>query len=484
MMRQLLILQNAAPGRGARPAPASKRLRPHETSMKTTQMHPRGRRDSVVTRRHFIAAASGTMLAGGLNAADQKVGDTAPATKLAANGGPKAVRDARALPRRWGDPERVQLNAMLDQDSLFYWKGQQTALLTQRFQKLCPAKYVQTCSSGTAALHIAVAAAGIGPGDEVITSPITDMGTVIGVLYQQAVPVFADLGASTYNLNPSDVERRITPRTKAIIAVHLCGNPCDMSALKEIADRRGLILIEDCAQAWGARYRGRPVGTIGHFGCFSLQNSKHVTCGDGGIVCSNDEKFGPLLQMFGDKGADRTKGGGHTAFATNYRMSEPQAAVAAAQLARAEDIVAKRSSLGNLLSSKISGTPGITPHGVHAEDRCGYWFYFFRMRPDAFRCNRAEFVRALAAEGAGVSAGYIPVPLYGTAVFQRHGFFAGRWPIRELGLTEMDYAKVSLPEVDSILKTGIRFGVHEAMTEDHIISVAEAIRKVASHYAA
>lgn len=451
--------------------------------MKTIPETPR-ERISPLTRRQFIAATSATMVAAGSHAAGQKGGDPEATTKLAIDGGPKAVKGARSLPRRWGDPERERLNAMLEQDALFYWKGPQTAALVERFQKLCPVKHVQTCSSGTAALHIAVAAAGIGPGDEVITSPITDMGTVIGVLYQQGVPVFADLGASTYNLDPADVERRITPKTKAIIAVHLCGNPCDLTALKALADRHGLILIEDCAQAWGARYRGKPIGAIGHFACFSLQNSKHVTCGDGGVVGSNDERFGPLLQQFGDKGADRIKGGGHVAFATNYRMSEPQAAVAAAQLERAEDIVARRSKLGNLLSESIADIPGILPHQVHAEDRCSYWFYFFRMKPEAFRCNRAEFVKALSAEGAGVSAGYIPVPLYGNPVFRQHGFFAGRWPIRDLGLTQMDYGKVSLPEVDAILKTGIRFGLHEAMTEEHILSVADAIRKVAGHYAA
>ena len=314
---------------------------------------------------------------------------------------------------------------MLDQDSLFYWQGPQTKLLTERFQEICPVKHVQTCSSGTAALHIAVAAAGIGLGDEVITSPVTDIGSVIGVIYQQAVPVFADLGAGTYNLDVADVERRITPKTKAIIAVHLTGNPCDLDALKALADRHKLVLIEDCAQSWGARSRGRPIGTVGHFACFSLQNSKHVTCGDGGVVGSNDERFGPLLQKFGDKGGDRRKWGGFDAFATNYRMSEPQAAVAAAQLTRLEAIAAKRAKLGNLLTEKIADLPGLIPHQVHPEDRGVYWFYMFRMRPEAFRCDRSEFTKALLAEGAPVSGGYIKVPLYGEPVFQKHGFFAG-----------------------------------------------------------
>ena len=235
-----------------------------------------------VSRRQFVAGASGLLLAG---AAEGAAKESAPRSSLALHGGEKAVRQpAPSLPIRWGEVERERLDAMLGQNSLFFWKGPQTSLLVERFRKVCPMKYVQTCSSGTAALHIAVAAAGIGPGDEVITSPITDMGTVIGVLYQQAVPVFADLGADNYNLDVADVQRRITPKTKAIIAVHLLGNPCDLDALKALADRHGLVLIEDCAQAWGARYRDRPIGTVGQFACFSLQNSKHVTCGDGGVV--------------------------------------------------------------------------------------------------------------------------------------------------------------------------------------------------------
>src|SRR5687767_5703872 len=209
-----------------------------------------------ISRRKFLAASSSTVLAATLPGAVAAESCTAStASKLALNGGAKAVKQTAKLPIRWGDPERERLNAMLGQDSLLYWKGPQTALLLERFKKVCPVKYAMSCSSGTAALHIAVAAAGIGPGDEVITSPITDIGTVIGVIYQQGVPVFADLGASTYNLDVADVERRITPRTRAIIAVHLCGNPCDMRALKALADKHGLALIEDAAQAWGARYR-------------------------------------------------------------------------------------------------------------------------------------------------------------------------------------------------------------------------------------
>jgi perosamine synthetase len=437
---------------------------------------------NAMSRRRFVAGASGLMLAGAVGVGHEKT-VSKRGSQLAIDGGEKAVKVGPVARPRWGEPERERLEAMLGQDSLFYWKGPQTELLTQRFREVCPVKYVQTCSSGTAAIHIAVAAAGIGLGDEVITSPVTDIGTVIGILYQQAVPVFADLGAGTYNLDVADVKRRITPRTKAVIAVHLAGNPCDVDALKDLADRHHLVLIEDCAQAWGARYRGRPIGSVGHFGCFSLQNSKLVTCGDGGVVGSNDERFGPLLQKFGDKGGNRRKWGGFDAFATNYRMSEPQAAVAAAQLTRLEAIAAKRARLGNLLTEKIADLPGIIPHHVHPQDRAVYWFYMFRMKPEAFKCNRSQFVRALLAEGASVQGGYIGVPLYGEPVFQNHGFFAGRWPVKEMGLTTMDFSKHQCPEAEAILKTGIRVPIYEYMAEDYILEVGTAIQKVARQYA-
>ena len=434
-----------------------------------------------ISRRQFVAGASGMVLAGAAgSAAERTVSEQED--KLAIDGGEKAVKAACPAKPRWGETERKQLEAMLQQGSLFYWNGPQTKLLLERFREVCPVKYAHNCSSGTAAIHIAVGAAGVGLGDEVITSPITDIGTVIGIIYQQAVPVFADLGKGTHNLDPADVERRITPKTKAIIAVHLTGNPCDLDALKAIADRHNLVLIEDACQAWGAKSRGRPIGTVGHIGCFSLQNSKHVTCGDGGMVGSNDERFGPLLRKFGDKGNNRDKWG-FNAFATNYRMSEPQAAVAAAQLTRLEEIVVKRNRLGNLLTEKIADAPGIIPHEVHPDDRAVYWFYFFRIRPEAFRCNRSQFTRALMAEGASVRGGYIKVPLYGEPVFQNHGFFAGRWPVKEMGLTDMDFTKHKCPNAESLLADGIRVPIYEYMTEEYILGVATAIQKVARHYA-
>jgi perosamine synthetase len=440
---------------------------------------------SPLSRRDFLAASSAALVASqveSMAAGSQEK----PVTRLALAGGEKAVKSSGGKLVRWGDLERQRLNAMLEQPALFYWKGPQTSALIERVQHHHPMKHVMTCSSGTAALHIAVAAAGIGPGDEVITTGITDQGTVVGILFQQAVPVFADLEPDTANLSVEAVERAITPRTKAIIAVHLTGNPCDLHGLKALADRHQLVLIEDCAQAWGAKHRGRPVGTVGHIACFSLQNSKHVTCGDGGVVGSNDERFGPLLQRFGDKGMDRLAAkpfDSTSVLGTNYRMSEPQAAVAAAQMDRLESIAAKRARLGGLLTQGISGRRGIIAPRVHPEDRATCWFYMFMLDPERLTCSRQDFARALQAEGAPASAGYISMPLYKLPLFQQHAFFAGRWPVKELGLTTMDYTKVSCPVAESILARCMRITLHEAMSETYINEVAGAVRKVAQHYA-
>jgi dTDP-4-amino-4,6-dideoxygalactose transaminase len=438
--------------------------------------------DNLLSRREFIASTSVLLAASQLGAAESTTGE---ADKLAVKGGTKAGPGPVPKVPRWGEPELQQLGAAVKQDSLYYWHNQQTNLLIERYRAIYGHKYIQPCSSGSAALHIAVAAAGVAPGDEVITSGITDIGTVIGVLFQQAVPVFAELEPFTGCLDPADVERKITAKTKAIIAVHLAGNPCKLAELKEIADKHKLILIEDCAQAWGALYRGKPISSVGQIGCFSLQDSKHISCGDGGVVASGDEKFGPLLTKFGDKGTNRyDPKDTATALGANYRISELQSAFVAAQLTRLEAIAAKRSRLGNLLTEELAGIPGITTHQVHKEDRCVYWFYLARFVPEKMKCDRAEFVKALAAEGASVSAGYITVPVYGMPMFQKHSFFAGHWPIKELGMTTMDYTKVKLTETEAILKTCLRFHITEAMDEDYVRATAKAVRKVAKYYTA
>lgn len=438
-----------------------------------------------LSRRNFIATTSAALAVTSLRGVP--VGDSeSPSAKLAIMGGKKAVTHPAPKWNRWGDPERLRLNQTIDQKTLFYWKGPQTEALYERVRQHHPLKHLMNCSSGTAAIHIAVAAAGVGVGDEVITTPITDIGTVTGILFQQAVPVFADLERDTYNLDVRSVEAAITPRTRAIVAVHLMGNPCNLKALRALADKHNLVLIEDCAQAWGAKYQGAPVGTIGHIACFSLQNGKLVTSGDGGVVGSNDDRYGALLQPFGDKGGNRRLGGGYAKLeilATNYRMSEMQAAVASAQLERLEALAADRARMGDRLTSGLQNTPGLIVPRVRTGDRCSYWFYLFTLPEGKFSCTRREFAKAVVAEGVTAGAGYIPVPIYQAPVFQKHAFFAGRWPVKELGLTSMDYRKVQCPVAEYILDRSVLLRITDGMANEHIDQIAGAVRKVATYYA-
>src|SRR4029077_7325439 len=156
-------------------------------------------------------------------------------------------------------------------------------------------------TSGTAAIHCAVAAVNPNPGDEIISSPITDMGAIAPILFQAAVPVFADVDPHALLISAETIAPRITRRTKAVILTHLFGNPCDMDPIMELARRHGFTVIEDCAQAFDATYKGKPVGTIGHIGCFSLQQTKHITSGEGGIAVTNDPHLGRRIRLFHDK---------------------------------------------------------------------------------------------------------------------------------------------------------------------------------------
>ena len=408
------------------------------------------------------------------------------ASPLALSGGPKAVTATRPTHHRWGAEELARLTAMVDQASLFYAKGPQCAALLAEFRRTYPLQWAMPCSSGTAALHIAVAALQLPPGSEIITSPVTDMGSVIGILYQQLVPVFADIDPHTYNLDPNAVRRAITPKTRALMVVHLAGNPSDMDALLAIAREHNLLVIEDCAQAWGASYRGKPVGLFGDLACYSFNEFKHVSCGDGGIVGTNHLQFGPTLAKWGDKHYDRiTNNRNPESLAPNYRMSEPQAAVAAAQLTKLDEIIATHIRLGRRLLDRLRefALPGIILPTIDSRDTHSFWFCLLRLETERFRCTRNEFVAALEAEGVDARAGYIPKPVYAYPVFQNHNFFAGAWPLRDAGLTTMDYRTVRCPAAEAMLADGISLPITPALTDEVATQIADALAKVARHFA-
>ncbi|MDA8354675.1 MAG: DegT/DnrJ/EryC1/StrS family aminotransferase [Firmicutes bacterium] len=343
---------------------------------------------------------------------------------LAIHGGEKVKTKSFGTGRRFGTEELKELREALEQNTLFYHTGNKVTIFLKRFNELYGIQRSVATSSGTAAIHVALGAAGVSVGDEVITSPITDQGTLIGILYQNGIPVFADLDPRTYNLDPQSVADRITPKTKAILVVHLAGSPADMDPIMAIAKRHGLKVIEDCAQSYLARYKGRLVGTIGDYGCFSTNDFKHISTGDGGIVTvnsGNEEEY-RMVHAFADKNYQRWQGEVFRDLdylAPNYRMTELQGAVGIAQLKKLPDIVRQRHRYGERITEGIRDLPGILPPRLCDGGWSSYWFYMFRLDQSRLNCSREQFSEALREEGIPNHPGYIPQVVYQQPMFQK-----------------------------------------------------------------
>lgn len=406
--------------------------------------------------------------------------------QLAILGGTKTKTTPFGTGKRFGLDEAKELLEALEQNTLFYHFGHKVKKFLSDFNELYGVQYSVSTSSGTASIHVALGAAGITVGDEVITSPITDQGTLIGILYQNAIPVFADLDPNTYNMDPQSIEARITPRTKAIVVVHLAGNPADMDPIMAIARKHNLKVIEDCAQSYLTKYKGRLAGTIGDYGCFSTNDFKHISTGDGGIVTVNsgNEQDYLTTHAFADKNFKRF--GDQVQkdlnyLAPNYRMTELQGAVGIAQLKKMPWICEQRHKFGDRISQGISGLPGIEPHKVVEGNYSSYWFYMMRIDESQLTCTRQQFHEALAAEGIPNQAGYINNVMYMQPMFQnRQAYLGSHFPF---DLTDVSYNEGDCPHAEAILKTAIRFGVNEFFTEQDIEEIVAAIRKVATHFA-
>lgn len=393
-------------------------------------------------------------------------------------GGLPAKTEPYGTWKRYGDEELRELKDALEQGTLFYFSGTKVRAMEEEVARLHGARFAVATTSGTASVHAAMIAAGISPGDEVITAPITDMGSVIPILFQGAVPVFADLEPHTYVLSPQAVEASITDRTRAVLAVHLWGNACDMTALKDICRRHDLTLIEDCAQAWGCTYRDRPAGTWGDIGCFSFNEFKHISCGDGGVVITDSEPLAERLRLATDKGYSREPGAlvrNATFLANNYRMTELQGAVALAQLRKLDDIVAKRRRWCEALSQQLSGIEGL--HVPQATLGCdpAWWFYMMRVHPGDLGADADTFVEALSAEGLPVRAHYIGQCVYESPIFVDHSAFAHAPHPFEA----RHYGKGLCTEAEAILDTCVILSINEAYTEVDLAETARAINRVA-----
>ena len=329
------------------------------------------------------------------------------------------------------------------------------------------AKYAVAVSNGTAALHIACLAVGIKEGDEVITTPLTFAASANCVRYCGGTPVFADVDPRTYNIDPADIERKITSRTKAIIPVHLSGQPCDMDAIHDIAKRNGLLVIEDAAHALGAEYMGKKIGSLSGTDMteFSFHAVKHITTGEGGMVTTNDPKLYERLMLFRTHGITRnsdllTKNEGgwyyeQLELGYNYRITDIQCALGISQLKKLDRFVEKRREIADRYDEAFSDLPGVIIPYQATDRKNSYHLYEIQVVSKP----RLEVYNALKAAGLGVNVHYIPT--YTFPYYRQHG-----------------YADVCCPNAEKIYSRLISIPMFPAMTENEIAYVIDTIRKI------
>lgn len=363
-------------------------------------------------------------------------------------------------------------------------QGEAVAHFERQFADYHQAKHGVAVVNGTVALRLALVAAGIEPGDEVLVPPYTFLATASAVLEANATPVFVDLELETFNLDPAALEAAITPRTRAIIPVHLGGLACNLEAILEIAQRHQLVVIEDACHAHGAEYRGRRVGALGHIGVFSFQSSKNLCAGEGGILISNDDELAQRVWSLHNCG--RLPGGAwyeHHFLGGNYRLSELQGALLNAQFERLDEQVATRERNGQYLAERLARLPGIYPQRRTADcTRHAYHLFCLRLVPEELGVSRERFLQALAAEGIPTSPGYL-IPLYRQPLFVNQAF--GPYTGAGVAHPRPDYRQVRCPNCETLSTEQGVWLEHRLLlgTRQDMDDIAAAFEKIHTHRA-
>jgi perosamine synthetase len=431
--------------------------------------------------------------------------------RLGVAGGKPTVDAGRHV--RWPvltDDDRAAVLGVLSRGVLSGPFAPEVRGLEREFAAFIGSRHALATNSGTAALHVAVAAAGIGPGDEVITPAFSFVATAMSVLHHAAIPVFVDIEPETFGIDPAKIEAAITERTRAIIPVHLHGMPCRIDAVAAIAKKRGLVLIEDAAQAHGATWKGKRVGTFGALGCFSLQSSKNLACGEGGVAVTDDPE---LLQranrtrMFGenvrpedeatyrlDRALDGDRAYDSETVGWMYRTTEMSAALARSQLRRLEAMNEQARRNAGALSRALGKLPGVTPPTV-PEGAMPVW-HKYRVRLDASKAGvdapprrvRDAVVRALKAEGVDAVL-WQTQPVPGQTLFRRkvgYGVAKGA----KVGCPwdhgrDVSYDLAQYPETQALLDSSLCLFSHTypiaPQPLDLVEQYAEAFERVWTH---
>jgi perosamine synthetase len=386
--------------------------------------------------------------------------------------------DQDASGRSLGVEELKLLEAVIRSGVLISTKGTFVATLERRFARRLGMRHALACSSGTMAIHAAVAAIDPEPGDEIITSPITDIGALTPILYQGAIPVFADVDPTTGTITADAVAACLSERTRAIIITHLFGNPADLAAILALAAAARIPVIEDCAQAYLAQSGGRSVGTLGAIGCFSLQQGKHITTGEGGLVVTNDDALARRMRLFvnkawgyGDPQPD------HEFLAPNGRMSELAGAVGVAQLSKLDAGVAQRIAMADRLTEALAGLEGVQTPWVRSGDVHTYWKYCLRIDPERVPGGPVGVAARLRQYDIASVPRYIQKPAFACRVFaEQRTFGRSRWPFTLARPEAVDYTAQRFPGTFGALEWLLVLPLNERYEPAHVDFLAASIR--------
>ena len=394
----------------------------------------------------------------------------------------------RPLPsgKKVGKEELKELIDVIDSGCMYRRGGTKVEQFEKEFAKLHGLSHAVASNSGTSSIHVGLAMLNPDPGDEVITGSVTDLGSILPIIFQNCIPIFADLDPETYNLDPESISANITPKTKAIMAIHLFGNPSDMDAILDIGKRYSIPVIEDCSQAHLAVYKGKLVGTLGEIGCFSLQQSKHITTGAGGVTITDNKEYGERGELFMDKGQhhDWEWPRKYGILGLNYHMNELSGAVACAQVRKVHNVVARRRRNGELLTSLLEGVIHIRPQKVLPECHSSYWLYGITVNPDA-PFTASQFAEAYRAEGLPASPSYIGKPIFlcSEAISEQRTFGNSSHPWDHPNARKgISYTEGLCPNTEDLLNRMITLPMTEWYNEEDIRDIATALRKVADHY--
>lgn len=391
----------------------------------------------------------------------------------------KLPNDQDISGRTFGAEEIAAITEVLQSGVLITTKGKFGKMLEEEFAKKLGVKYAYACNSGSAAVHVAIAAINPNPGDEIITTSITDMGALTPIIFQGAIPVFADVDPKTLNVTAETIEKVLSDKTKAIIVTHLFGNPCEMGAIMKLADEKGIPVIEDTAQSFLAMCDGKYAGTIGTIGAFSFQQGKQMTTGEGGIVVTNDDSIARRMYLFinkawgyGDENPD------HYFASLNYRMTELQAAVAYEQLKKLDYSVAQRQKMAALLDEKIKDINGIESYKPAEDSTMTYWKFCLRVDDTKIEDGSVGLSKALKTYDVASAPRYVVKPAYKCMVFRDQNTFGdSHYPFNLARPEAVDYNDDNFQGTIKGLHDVLVLPINECYEEKHIEFLADSIRE-------